>query len=257
MDKNEPLYLERYELKYIITTDMIEPISKFVENYCYLDKYSERNSDYFYKINNIYFDSKDFTFLRNRLVGLEDRFNMRIRSYGDCSSNFVFLELKRKQKDIIKKYREKININEWDPNLYLKNIQDNDSKNKKIFYYNALRYEIEAKVATEYRRKAYISEYDEYARVTFDTDLRAYPKSDNLLKLDFNKMNSYDFETNFEDDGNVVLELKCYTSYVPYWMIDLIRQFDLKKRSFSKYMNAVKLSYFDDYFDYSRISVLH
>ena len=37
---------------------------------------------------------------------------------------------------------------------------------------------------------------------------------------------------------SVILELKCYATQVPLWMLDMIRCFNLTRRSFSKYTNA-------------------
>jgi hypothetical protein len=42
----------------------------------------------------------------------------------------------------------------------------------------------------------------------------------------------------FDPGCNVVLELKCYTSSVPAWMVDMIRYFNLQRRSFSKYLTG-------------------
>ena len=49
-----------------------------------------------------------------------------------------------------------------------------------------------------------------------------------------------DVQTNYDVNTNVILELKCYTSYVPLWMIDCIRKFQLHRRGFSKYMTALR-----------------
>ncbi|NJL60022.1 MAG: hypothetical protein HC887_10685 [Desulfobacteraceae bacterium] len=52
-------------------------------------------------------------------------------------------------------------------------------------------------------------------------------------------MISYDNAAVFDPECNVILELKCYASFVPMWMLDIIRYFDLQRSSFSKYATSV------------------
>ena len=92
----------------------------------------------------------------------------------------------------------------------------------------------------QYKRKAYISDVEEYARVTFDIRLRSM-KQTGYDPLPYETAMQYsDVETLFDRDACVILELKCYTSYVPLWMIDCIRTFQLQRRGFSKYMMGIR-----------------
>jgi hypothetical protein len=47
-------------------------------------------------------------------------------------------------------------------------------------------------------------------------------------------------ETCFDPGCSVILELKCHASTVPFWMLDLVRRFELRRRSFSKYLNGAQ-----------------
>ena len=49
-----------------------------------------------------------------------------------------------------------------------------------------------------------------------------------------------DVQNAYDSGTNVILELKCYTSFVPLWMIDLVREFQLRRRGFSKYMTGLR-----------------
>ena len=42
-------------------------------------------------------------------------------------------------------------------------------------------------------------------------------------------MQHSDVQTLFDRDTSVILELKCYTSYVPLWMVDCVRTFQLQR----------------------------
>ncbi|CAN2041951.1 VTC domain-containing protein [Candidatus Magnetomoraceae bacterium gMMP-15] len=248
--KEIPALLERYELKYLIPISMIEPISDYLSVYCSPDKYSLQSEDGFYKINSLYFDSPHFLFLRNRIQSAENRFNMRIRSYNSQSGNPCFFEIKQKKGGIARKYRGAVSDENW-PEMFEtpgyetpgseqdRMINDRNLSNVRLFYQTALAYQAEPKVLTTYRRKAWVSDVDDYARATFDRDL-CYQEAEgyNLIPNE-NRMIAYDNATVFDPDCSVILELKCYASQVPLWILDIISHFDLHRRAFSKYVNSV------------------
>jgi len=242
--KELPRVLERYELKFVIPVDMVAAISEFIAVYCSLDAYSAKAQNGFYRVNNLYFDTPHYLFLRKRLDGSDNRFNMRIRTYSDHSPVPCFFEIKQKKVNIIKKYRARINHENW-PHLLagpahsLESSQHaSDHANRDLFVSLAYTYNAEPKVLSQYVRKAYVSHVDDYARVTFDIDLRCQPPQGYSLMPDESMMTPLDNAAIFDPGCSVVLELKCYTTQVPLWMIDLIRCFDLRRRSFSKYVTA-------------------
>lgn len=241
-----PPVLERYEMKYTIPFELIEPISDFVSIYCSLDKYSEKSPDKYYQVNSLYLDTPSFLFLKNRVEGVKNRFNMRIRSYGENPQGSYFLEIKHKTVGIIKKYRAPVPVVNWKPALnpveYIPLTSENEKelRNLRYFQYLMQAYNAEPKVLTRYRRKAYFSECEDYARVTFDIELKYMQESTFNVIPDKNQMRACDFATNYDPGSSVILELKCYTSHVPLWMIDLIRMFELHRRSFSKYMTGIR-----------------
>jgi len=238
--KEIPDKLERYELKYLIPESWIEPISKYLSIYCSLDKHSEKSSDHFYMVYSLYLDSPSLTFLQQRMNGAENRFNMRIRTYDIHNSLPCFFEIKQKKNSIIKKYRAKIYDPEW-PNFLVQNFPEKMSSQEiaALFYRLMQSYNASPKVFTQYRRKAYISDIDDYARATFDIDLKACPQTEFCLSSGHYRMSPYDHELWFPPGTNVILELKCYTTHVPLWMIDLIRVFNLERNRFSKYVSSL------------------
>ncbi len=240
-----PAVLDRYEAKFTIPAFMIEPISEFASVYCEPDKHSEKTGDLFYRVNNLYFDTPNYLFLKKRLEGAEDRFNMRVRSYGDDPGPPFFLEVKQKKSNVVRKFRAKVH-DDWLHDIYQEDgteqvdtLAGEEDNNRKLFSRLSYAYRAAPRVLTQYRRKAYVSIVDEYARVTFDTDLRYREETGYSLIPDEEKMVPSDDETIFDPGCGVILELKCYCSRVPLWMIDLIRHFDLKRRSFSKYVTGV------------------
>lgn len=241
--KTPPPVLQRFEAKFTIPVAMIEPISCFVETYCTLDTYSQHSPDHFYRVNNLYFDTPNYLFLMRRIDQAENRFNMRVRTYSDTSDTPCFFELKQRNVNVIRKYRAAVHDPHWDWLLQEQGCNgvpaDGTDDNAALFLTMAGVYQAEPKVLSQYRRKAYVSDVDDYARVTFDRDLRCQPAQGYCLLPDENAMVPLDHERLFDAGCSMVLELKCYTTRVPLWMVDLIRNFDLRRRSFSKYMTGV------------------
>jgi hypothetical protein len=243
--------LDRYELKYIIPTEYIEPITHFLMRHCSLDYHSQISPNSFYPVNSLYFDTPNYTFLKNRLYTKNPRFNMRARSYGLTPKAPYFLEIKYKDSNVVNKYRSKIDDDEWSTMFtnpeYRTNEQGLSSEmiNKELFYTTALKYAATPKIFTQYKRRAFISEFDEYARVTMDIDMSCYLEENYSLTPDTTKLTPYDNETIYTKDTNrsigssVILELKCYPHQVPLWMLDLIKEFQLTRTSFSKYAQSI------------------
>ncbi|MBU0993893.1 MAG: polyphosphate polymerase domain-containing protein [Proteobacteria bacterium] len=237
--------IERYELKFIISFSLIDPISEYVSIYASPDKYSLKTRSGYYKVNNLYLDSPEYLFLKMRLNGSKNRFNMRVRAYGDHAELPYFLEIKQKTGNIVKKYRTEVSDPLWYKtytNPGSMNIENRNCKNRQLFERLLYSYNASPKIFTQYMRKAWISEVDSYARITFDLDLRYMAQSNYCFNYSEHELSSCDTETMFDPGCSVILELKCFSAYVPLWMIDMIKTFNLNRRSFSKYLTgAVEL----------------
>lgn len=235
MEKSSPLVFDRYELKYLIPLSMVDEISRHIEAYCELDPYSVASPDHYYHVNSLYLDTPNYLFLRRKLAGISDRFNMRIRGYG---TDVFFLEMKIKSKGFVKKRRVYC---KGDIMAALGDPEEGlgiSTGNKGLFINAFHSYNVEPKVLTQYKRKAYFSKYDDYARITFDRDLKYAEERDFTTTPNPKLMNNYDSETIFADGTCVVLELKC-PQLVPLWFLDIITKFDLKRTGFSKYSSSV------------------
>lgn len=264
-----PPTIERHELKYAIPEHYIEPICRFIEPYCSLDSHSSITTDQYYQVNSLYFDTRSLEFLQQRLYGKDGRFNVRVRCYGDAGEPPYFLEIKQKSGVTGKKYRSVASPGEWpailtDPSFRVTQwASDKDRINKELFLRIATSYAIEPKLLTQYKRRAYFSTVDDYARVTLDVSMKYRVQDDYNLSSD-NRMVSYDNETIYARDmvseGAVILELKSIIGQVPMWMLDLISTFDLKQQGFSKYVNSTLVSHLENGLTYmtgDRMSLHH
>jgi len=254
-----PPVLERYELKYLIPSSYIEPITDFISLYCLLDDYSLKAEpdDYFYKVGSLYFDSPGFEFLKQRIGGKEIRFNMRARFYGDGDKAPYFLEIKHRNgiSGVVTKYRATAQEEQWphiltDPAFRPDTSEPSaEQANKELFLRLATTYAIEPKILTTYQRRAFFSVIDEYARVTIDIRKKYRIQNDYEL-INTYGMTHYDNETIYgvhaKTEANAVLELKCPVGAVPFWILDLIRKFELQHQGFSKYASSVLVHHFDN-----------
>lgn len=258
-------------MKYAIPRSYVDPISRFIQPYCKLDHHSAVSPDHFYLVNSLYFDTRGMEFLKQRLWGKDGRFNMRVRFYGDKGDPPYFLEIKQKWGGMALKYRSTASREEWpgiltDPMYRVPATTPlKERANKEMFIRLAASYAIEPKILTQYRRRAFFSTVDHYARLTMDISMK-YRVQDHYRLEPHDDMVSYDNENIYakdsdcHNDGELILELKCDIGCIPMWMLDLISTFELKQQGFSKYMGSALVSLFDDgvrYMNGDRQSATH
>ena len=238
-----PLLLQRYELKYLIPLEMVDEISKFIEGHCVMDYYSQIAPQNSYVINSLYFDTLTNLLLRRKLAGLDGTYSLRVRSYGYDPKPPFFTEVKYKKNDFSNKMRAKVDVENWAEMLEDGVAPaDMDPKSRSFleqFLFLMHKDGARPQVLTQYRRKAYLSEIDNYARVTFDRDLRYQVEDRYNVYPDEKQMCHYDIDEIYpHPDQCVILELKC-EKQIPLWMMQLIQRFDLTRRGFSKYGSSI------------------
>jgi hypothetical protein len=241
-----PVIPDRYEVKYTVPLFLIEPMVRAVRRYCAYDKYSAAAPDRFYTVNSLYLDTPSYYFLRQRLAKAENRFNMRIRCYGDSPQPPFFLEIKQRRGDVVRKLRGvgcTADLEALADPATVPAAAAGGGKpdlKRELFFRIAHQYNVQPVVLVQYRRQAFVSECDDYARVTFDLDLRSASRHRFDPMPREAEMVPCDTETSFDPGCSVVLELKCPAAQTPVWMLDLVKEFQLKRRGFSKYSNCAR-----------------
>lgn len=238
--------LERFELKYHIPVEWADRIARFIAPYCEEDHFSQITPGGFYWITNLYLDSDYWTLFNMRKKEVNDRFNMRIRTYGehpDPNGTFHF-EVKRKVGRVC--YKSRATVKGRNPGYIFDTPTDQwnlakpkDEKYLKDFLMRTVQYNTHPRLLTQYRRRAWFGVTEEYSRVTIDTGMRWREENNFDYNVDTAKMNDSGYPRYFAPGCDAVLELKCPTTQVPLWMIDLIRHLNLKQGSFSKFGSAV------------------
>ncbi len=239
---------ERLELKYLIDEHTADRIHRQIQPYCRPDAHNPRHrggrDERGYGISSLYLDSANLTFHRAKERGDPNRVKLRIRTYD--GSSVAVLEVKQKTAEVVAKMRFALDRNEavdaacgWTREQA--DIVDETGALGR-FVGTATRAGALPTLHVRYRREAFASTVDDYARVTFDRGIRAQRARD--WSLDPDPERWCDFDDAWRPDYRatpVVLELKCQ-SRVPHWLTDIIRMNELDRRSFSKYSIGIHLT---------------
>jgi len=252
--------IKRYELKYTITEELATQIREYIKNICTLDLHVPPGEQG-YIVNNLYFDTPDLKFYYDTKFRKLTRYKPRARFYGSQAIDLIWPEIKYRNASVIWKRRYCIPIENW-PDIFnpgFENHQEPLVKNQLdtfddlVYWYGA-----QPMLHVRYFREPYVTELEEYGRVTFDRQLCCRP-TNGSIELDYAEQDMvyYDDPVNSRnDDSPVILEIKVET-LIPIWAIELIHKFNLKQRGFSKYCYGIDriLGYCEDgrnsIFDYS------
>lgn len=235
-----PQLFERHEAKYRIPPEMVDPLREAVRSYCVPDK---AGTNGVYRIVSLYFDTPDRQLYRETQDRAPRRFKLRVRRY---ESGPVQLEIKRRIKGVISKTRVSLPQDLWpgafhDPRL-LGGLSEKGRQVAYDFVNRCLTLGAEPAALVRYRREAWESKVDEYARVTFDDHIEGRrPEGWQIPFVDdparwFPVDHAHRFGIG---RSGVVLELKSNMS-IPGWMTDMIHRFRLARSSFSKYSSALE-----------------
>lgn len=237
--------IRRYELKYTITEAMALAIRAYIQPIFSLDKHADPAVSG-YTVNNLYLDTPDLRFYRDVKFRRTTRFKPRVRYYGHKPEVFAMLELKYKQNSIIWKTRRRIPLDQW-PGVLSSQASTRTEpviKTRPDTFEDAVQiYGAEPVLHVRYFREPWVSEIDDYGRVTFDRKLscRSAMGAYELESADREMIYYDDPATTNHPDSPVILEIKT-ERFVPLWAIDIIRKFELRQRGFSKYCYVIDRS---------------
>ncbi|HIF97866.1 MAG TPA: polyphosphate polymerase domain-containing protein [Myxococcales bacterium] len=239
---------ERLELKFLVEESHADSIRKDISTLCKSDAYNgirENGSlnQRGYPIYSCYLDSPAMAFHRAKERGDSHRLKLRIRTYSETS--LASLEIKRRHSAVIYKTRTAIDrdLVEKAARGYPVGSVKTQSAQSVLSDFSriAAKSGAEPTLTVHYRREAYESLVDNYARVTFDRKIKVQAATDWSLNPHPGGWHSFDeYWEKRSRISPVVLELKCETT-PPLWMVELIRKHQLESSSFSKYSIGVGL----------------
>lgn len=243
------MIIERREYKYLIDLPTAAGIRAAIRPYCALDPWAANNPSRCYTIDSLYFDTADLSLFWANDHEQVDRVKMRVRGYAGASTAPVYLEVKRRINDVIAKSRGKVSRD-----LCMRLLGDGstaipatitgkDRVAVERFMALARTLHIKPFTLVRYEREPYFSLIDDYARVTFDTHIRAHKIDSLTFEPDGRCWRALDdVVTQRSSHSMVVLELK-FTTQVPLWMVNIARSFGLVRGGYSKYGNSIRAFY--------------
>jgi hypothetical protein len=230
----------RYELKYQIGESKAEAIAQFIKPYLRLDHYCKLQPSGAYPVVTLYLDSHDMQLCRQTLEGKKNRFKLRVRSYTDKPDYPRFFEIKRRMNTIVIKSRARVMYPDMASLLSGWSLppQDYRTDRETLGQFQLYMKSLNARpvMRVRYLRRAYEGDSENRVRVTFDREL-AYKAGSSP-------------EVIFDDKGwqrhgskAVILEIK-FTERYPIWLNRMVKYFNLRQQSLSKYVTSVKDSCF-------------
>lgn len=228
----------RHELKYHISESQAEAIVQFIKPYVPLDRYCKLQRSRDYPIVSLYIDSRDLQLCKESLGGLKNRYKLRIRSYTDEPDYPRFFEIKRRINTIIMKSRARVMTR--DVGTLLRGLPlppqnytaDTESINQFQLYMNNI--QARPTVLIRYKRQAYEGGTESKVRVTFDRELCYCVTREPEVRL-----GGGGWQRNPFTIGGVVLEIK-FTDRYPIWLTEMVKCFNLRQRSISKYASSIQ-----------------
>ncbi len=224
----------RYERKYVITQQQRKEMIEFLKDYLILDSYSANGLGYI--INNIYYDTHDFSIIRNSISKPKYKEKLRLRSYRSeiKADDYVFIEIKKKFEGRINKRR--IDLTYQQAIDYLeKGIKPSLNNRQALQILEEIDYFIKVHHAKpgaliRYRRLAFMAPKQDL-RITFD---------DQMLFRNTNLDLTVDGGNPILEDPNYsLMEVKSEDNF-PFWLARKLSEFELYSQSFSKYGTAYK-----------------
>ena len=206
-----------------------DKVIKVMDEFMVIDKYNDKKKPY--TIANIYYDTNDDYLIRNSLSKPVYKEKLRLRSYGvPDEETKVFLEIKKKYKGIVNKRRTALTLKEaYDFVETGKRPEYKEYMNRQVRHeisYFLKVYDVEPKLYLAYDRVAYFDKNNKELRISFDSNIRTRRYDLALEKGDYGK--------SLLDKDTYLMEIKTSMA-MPLWLTHMLNEFNLSKRSFSKY----------------------
>jgi hypothetical protein len=237
-------YFNRYELKYIISTEQYRDFVKILPNYLAPDSRGDGSGRY--TITSLYYDTEDYKAYWDKIEGHKFRRKVRVRVYGDTQvepHTRCFAEIKQRIDKTLQKKRIYVPYTAAEALCSFgatiageTEMSPADRQTVSEIRYLQAALDLQPACIVSYDRQAFEgSEYDAGLRITFDTNLKGRTHELTLLGTGQTE-NHY-----FIPPTWCVMEVK--VNYrVPYWLTEMIGKYRFTLRRISKYCAALEQS---------------
>jgi SPX domain protein involved in polyphosphate accumulation len=239
MSQDHSIMASRYELKFIIPQRVALQIRQFVRQHLELDEFGQGQPDSSYPVHSLYFDSDDWKIYWRTMNGDKNRYKLRLRYYSDDPATPIFVEIKRRMKDIILKQRGRIEhtaVPELIAGHFPKGPQlrsADEAHAIEQFLQLMLNVQAKPKLHIAYEREAYVNDHNNEVRVTFDRNVRAVTRFDGKICTEMSR-------PIICTRDQVILELK-FTNRAPFWYRDLVQTFNCFQTGAAKFVESTNL----------------
>lgn len=236
---DDKMQLQRWELKYVIPEETALAVREYVRPYLELDEYGAGRPNLSYTIHNLYLDSDDLAIYWGTINGDKNRYKLRLRFYEDNPKVPIFFEIKRRMNDAIMKQRGGVKRHAVEAVLGGQHPGPDDLVSGDARQLVAIQRFVELMIRDQaaptahvtYEREAWISPVDNSVRVTMDRNVFISPEFTTRFTAQMD-------EPSCVFGKLVILELK-FTGRFPDWFKDLVRTFNLRQGSASKYADGI------------------
>jgi hypothetical protein len=236
---DDKMQLQRWELKYVIPEETALAVREYIRPYLELDEYGAGRPNLSYTIHNLYLDSDDLAIYWGTINGDKNRYKLRLRFYEDNPKVPIFFEIKRRMNDAILKQRGGVKRHAVGSVLGGQHPGPDDLVSGDPRQLVAIQRFVELMIRDQamptahvtYEREAWISPVDNSVRVTMDRNVFISPEFTTRFTAQMD-------EPSCVFGKLVILELK-FTGRFPDWFKDLVRTFNLRQGSASKYADGI------------------
>jgi hypothetical protein len=241
MAQDHRIQQQRFELKYLISEKLSQPIRDFVSSYLELDDFAVGRPNNSYEIHSVYFDSDGLLTHRASVNGDKNRFKLRLRYYDDHPDSPVFCEVKQRVDHCILKRRCAVR-RATVPLVMAGQMPERDQLIAREprhlvamqgFNELLLRLNASPRLHNHYQREAWVSPHDNSVRVTLDRNIRVEPYFGDQAVVSMTQPTRIYREF-------VVLEIK-FTGRFPKWFNTMVNRFNLMRAAAMKYSGGVEL----------------
>ena len=229
--KQTKLTFKRYEQKYLLSAEQYAALKQRLDEYIQPDEYFKST------VCSVYYDTKDFSFIRNSIDGPVYKEKLRLRSYNvPTADSTVFVELKEKFKGLV--YKRRIAMTVREAMDYLSgnsSLMDDSQPGREIDWFLHSN-SVSPKVFLASDREAYVGTGDRELRITFDRDIRWRGYDLDLT------LGSYG--ESVTKSGQVLMEIKMPESS-PMLLARLLSEERIFPTGFSKYGECYKANLFN------------
>lgn len=184
-------------------------------------------------IQNIYYDTENFSLIRASIENPLYKEKLRVRTYGECDdSHNTFVEIKKKYKGVV--YKRRVNMPYIDALAYTTQgaPPPNPSQITKEIDWFFSRYKgLAPAMYISYERIAMATKDNGSLRITFDRNI--------TYRMDDLDLRKGSYGEKLLPPDTFLMEIKI-PGTMPMWLVQILEQLDIHPTSYSKYGNAYK-----------------